>query len=609
MPLLEGLCCDVLMTKVLGEEVTTRLELEVGRLEQQQQQMATPALWRAAGAIWDEMMRNKKEREGETKESETDATFTRTTTTTTTSTATTAVVPDGCPGSPALPPSLPPPPYSRLAEAATPHIEDILQWLRTDKAVLTCRHGSSLNELLLALPPSLRLHLHHQEYESPADFMRVFNVHALPLSRLSLPPTPVGCLPMPPCSPPRRLPRIPPSLPPSSSSFFSSFRECHRLAPSLAQVLKDLEREEGVGMEGGKDVLKGVDVKERLSEIVRTRTGDMVRGVEGTVQRALFSASRTVFGGDVFFIVRDLFGGDGVVVAPMGAKGGGGGGGRGGPAIVIDVVGGIGGKGEKDSCNLEHQQRQLHRPTPSTSSSCSSSFVSSFSSSSSSPFPSSSLPILKIIVTSHTSYGLYSDEEVTFSAPSEGCGHHHLQQHQQQQQQHQQRQQQPPPLSQSTNSSSSTPPPLPPPSPPPPPPSSSVVSGPGPHPMIILHATLVETLAVVLVPVEKRGGGGGGGRAARVKGEGRKEEEGKEEEDDEKDEEEEEKELRVLTRGFGAGRVLCLKAERPVVTPCPSPTPSPRPAAGADAAPEGESGGNDAGPGVRPKWESDEISV
>jgi len=114
--------------------------------------------------------------------------------------------------------------------------------------------------------------------------------------------------------------------------------------------------------------------------------------------------------------------------------------------------------------------------------------------------------------------------------------------------------------------------------------------------MIILHATLSEILGVTLVPVPKRGEGG---REEGVEKEGGVEEE---------EEEEEEKEMRVLTRGFGAGRVLCLKAERPVVTPCPSPAPSLRPvAAAATAAAAG--GGGGVGPLAPPKWENDEISV
>ncbi len=118
------------------------------------------------------------------------------------------------------------------------------------------------------------------------------------------------------------------------------------------------------------------------------------------------------------------------------------------------------------------------------------------SSSLSSPCPPT---LVKVVVRSRTAYGLYSDEEATFDLAGGGCGHHG------------------PPMQ---------------------------------HPMITLHATLTETLPIVVQPVNRyRGGGGGGGGV-------------------------EEKELRVLTRGCGAGRVLCLKAERPP-SPCPSPPPRP----------------------------------
>ncbi len=87
----------------------------------------------------------------------------------------------------------------------------------------------------------------------------------------------------------------------------------------------------------------------------------------------LCAASRTTFGGDVFFIVRDLFGGDGVIVAPLSAKRARGAtlsalgddeGGNGESPVEIRVVGDSGGGGG----------------------------------------------VVKVVVTSRTAYGLYADE-------------------------------------------------------------------------------------------------------------------------------------------------------------------------------------------------------
>lgn len=215
------------------------------------------------------------------------------------------------------------------------------------------------------------------------------------------------------------------------------------------------------------------------------------------MQRCLCAASRTTFGGDVFFIVRDLFGGDGVVVAPLsvkrargpvlsaldqhednnkgGANGGGGGGGGGGESPVeIRVVG--------DS--------------------------------------SGGRAVVKIVVTSRTAYGLYADELAGSASGGGGSGGVR---------------------------------------------NGAAAAEPGrrrrrrslTHPMITLHATLVETIPVLVTPPSTPSTPSASGQEAQQQ---------------QQQQPLPPPTLRVLARGFGAGRLLKLRAERPP-SPCPSPPP------------------------------------
>lgn len=231
LPLLENLCKDVLMSSALGEEVTTRLELELAALDEQQQQSGTPGLWRAANSVWrllaprtnvyqkeaDEELQQPQQQQGEQGEAS-------------------------------------PPPPSQLAADAAPRVAHLLDWLRGESAALACRHSAGLQELLLALPRALRSSLRAQVYEGPSDFIRVFSYHEPTFSALPLPPSTAPCLPMPPSSPPRASAnrrnndnqgggRETTTASSVVGGGGGSFRECHRLAPGVAQALKDIGRE------------------------------------------------------------------------------------------------------------------------------------------------------------------------------------------------------------------------------------------------------------------------------------------------------------------------------------------------------------------------------
>lgn len=274
----------------------------------------------------------------------------------------------------------------------------------------------------------------------------------------------------------------------------------------------DLNREEGVAVAG--EVVKesgGEGVQQAVREVLGRRTGGRVsRGLEAAVQRVLFAASRTLFGGDVFFVVQDLFGGEGMILAPMGKLGG-----REVPGIGIEVAGGWeegGGEGGAEG----------GKGSPCAT-----------------PTLPLSAPPLSVRVTSQTSLGLFL-EEGAFASPNEGCGHHTSSQPRS------------PPTSQTGPSSTLA-------SPPPPSLPSSTPPSPlacGPRPMLVIHATLTETLSVSVA---------GTGGTLQGKAMGVEDEAG----------EEEEAEVRVHTRGRGAGRTLSLRVERPP-TPFPSPGPSPR---------------------------------
>jgi len=96
-------------------------------------------------------------------------------------------------------------------------------------------------------------------------------------------------------------------------------RECHMFEMTPSQVDKDLCREKF--RVDGEEVV-GLVVKEQVKTLlckwgrVAARGGDEGLAVNEALQRILQSSSRTVFGGDSYFIVNDLFGGEGVVVMP-----------------------------------------------------------------------------------------------------------------------------------------------------------------------------------------------------------------------------------------------------------------------------------------------------
>mmetsp|Transcript_19226 Transcript_19226/g.28378 ORF Transcript_19226/g.28378 Transcript_19226/m.28378 type:complete len:468 (+) Transcript_19226:28-1431(+) len=86
----------------------------------------------------------------------------------------------------------------------------------------------------------------------------------------------------------------------------------------LEQTMKDIKRERFVfgGMEVGPDELV-FQLKSELRKIFGERSGENVeKKVEGVFRLVLNSASRTTSGGDSFFVVNDLFGGEGVLIKP-----------------------------------------------------------------------------------------------------------------------------------------------------------------------------------------------------------------------------------------------------------------------------------------------------
>lgn len=89
------------------------------------------------------------------------------------------------------------------------------------------------------------------------------------------------------------------------------------------------------------------------------------------MQRCLLAASRTSWGGDVFFIIRDLFGGDGVIVVPIGTGGG--------EAVDIQVV-----TSSSSSASVDGGSRRL-----------------------------------SVYVKTKVTYGLYADEEGMHRIPSQ----------------------------------------------------------------------------------------------------------------------------------------------------------------------------------------------
>lgn len=216
-------------------------------------------------------------------------------------------------------------------------------------------------------------------------------------------------------------------------------------------------------------------------------TSQFPSGLEASVQRCLCAASRTTFGGDVFFIVRDLFGGDGVVVAPLSVKRA-----RGPVLSALDQHEDKGGREGSGESPVEIAVR---------------------GGAGASNGGGGASGVVSIVVTSRTAYGLYADELV--SGGGGGSGGRIASSPSVQQQEQQRRR-----------------------------PRRRSLS----HPMITLHATLVETIPVLITNASASG------------------------DDPLQLQQPPQPELRVLARGLGAGRLLKLRAERPP-SPCPSPPP------------------------------------
>ncbi len=243
------------MAGALGPEVNTRIELELAALDEEQQQHAAPTLWRAADSVWRLAaggIRGRLLRRGPPQPTGAQA------------------APDAASEQEQLQqaaeeedPTLLPPPPSQLAADAAPRIEDLLAWLRTEKAAVACRHSSGLEELLAALPTTLRASLRAQVYEGPGDCIRVFAHHEAALHALALPPSTAPCLPMPPSSPPRA------GRDGGGGTGGGGFSECHRLAPGVAQALKDMGRERFVVE--GEAVGTPQEVQALLAELLTRR--------------------------------------------------------------------------------------------------------------------------------------------------------------------------------------------------------------------------------------------------------------------------------------------------------------------------------------------------
>jgi hypothetical protein len=240
LPLLEYLCCDMLMSRRLGDEVRRRLEADLAAIRDDEEGQAD--ILQAVGRFWKLAVSGEKGRAG-------------------------------------------------VVERLSGPVQRLVDWVRQHAPLL--RMGNSLEELLGSVEPALRQALRAQEYESPEQFVQVFQTFRPLLGSLRVPPSSSACVATP-----------------------GDRRECGMFELTLTQVLKDVSRE--------RFVVEGVavapsEVREHLAAVLQARCEGMGRGgagVEEAVHRILLAASRTVFGGDTFFLVRELFGGDGVVVAP-----------------------------------------------------------------------------------------------------------------------------------------------------------------------------------------------------------------------------------------------------------------------------------------------------
>lgn len=244
LPLLEFLCCDMLMCSRVGDEVRARLEADIDHMHEEEEQQAD--LFQTVGAFWKLATAGQAAAARE----------------------------------------------AGLGPRLGSRVEKLIRWVRA-KAV-SLRMGCSLEELLCSVDPALREALRQQEYESAEHFLQVFKgFEDKGLRNMRVPCSASSC-----------------------GGEQARPRECSRFDLVVTQVLKDVSRERLVV--DGEEVLPS-DVQQRLAALLLSKaTAQPSNGLDvvEAVRRVLQAASRTVFGGDTFFLVRELFGGEGVVVAP-----------------------------------------------------------------------------------------------------------------------------------------------------------------------------------------------------------------------------------------------------------------------------------------------------
>jgi hypothetical protein len=166
-----------------------------------------------------------------------------------------------------------------------PLVGEFLAWLRENQEPL--QHACATEALLRCVDTELRSHLRNQVYTSPEHFLSIFQSISHKLMGIELPANSTALADV------------------------SGFNE--------AQTTKDVSREQFV-VNG--EMVQAQSVFAVLTDLmVRCQPGSFHPNGEGEKQyladcvwRVLHAACRTESGGDAFFILQDLFGGEGVVI-------------------------------------------------------------------------------------------------------------------------------------------------------------------------------------------------------------------------------------------------------------------------------------------------------
>mmetsp|Transcript_1634 Transcript_1634/g.2075 ORF Transcript_1634/g.2075 Transcript_1634/m.2075 type:complete len:659 (+) Transcript_1634:104-2080(+) len=224
---------------------------------------------------------------------------------------------------------------SNARRVLAPLLAELLQWLRRNEDSLVA--NSATEGMLAVIPEDLRYQLKNQVYYSAEHFLEVFNTLRPRLEKLPIP--------------------LHPLLEDTTMDAAQAMKDMHRERLTLngpevpstdvpillfdiihellnAQLLKEnIEPESSTTTatnEEGKESTEGVmDTGTVKPPLVATATNGATSGgdamnarhdmphsclTDHLVMRTINAASRTASGGDAFFIVQDLYGGDGVLV-------------------------------------------------------------------------------------------------------------------------------------------------------------------------------------------------------------------------------------------------------------------------------------------------------